>query len=713
MHGDVRKEQLIAPNVNACLVQFMTEQDLIYVERNGSPAVFNEDGLNWTVLYCQHSHRAGGSPILRHHPTPWQLNYWDLIQSAKCYSAVQVGESETELLVFLAPRNKIIAGFLPGQAPCVHRHLCLHFRLWAGFSSANEEDLVDIDNILREACWINRDGEVTTGHIPGNCPLHESNLPARILNTVVALQAGGSVSASGTLLPSMSLESSNINHAVKANRDDSSSSATSTPFSVTSLLPSVSPEPEHQSNAEHEAESQQSLYHSYESIIADAQHFRRIPPDVYGPQASVFNALADTPPHPASARGPNVEAIATAMWDRFIALANGDHSLEESMESQGVTLHNFTMEGLHSNLVLMSIISGDQGAMGRGVWTEVLHLIEQKIIMDDENWQQLGFDRYFTLKLQDFEDIPYPTTDIRHFRAIGLFRRLALMWQVEPVAISPMMVAYLISESMEVSISLNLLTQVAPDLNHRILQWPPTAHESISFISVPFQLVSRAFSNNYTVAQLRGLSTQQINALTPKIREAIAFNTRPRQFQMAHLLVKAITEGINITLHHNTSSLYSTVFDSEPEQLQDYLISAWTGRHVQSWQDVVRLFDIQYIESAGREYLARERGFMAELLRFLQKSVFNCRLFLVAVTGSPYVPVVVSGSPSKFHISFRTYLAHEASAFFHSCSKQVDILHSEETSAMFLSSFPNNLEESTLFDSWLLALIGDGDFNNL
>ncbi|KAJ3884432.1 hypothetical protein GG344DRAFT_84039 [Lentinula edodes] len=359
MHGDVRKEQLIAPNVNARLVQFMTEQDLIYVECDGSPAVFNEDGLNWTVLYCQHSHRAGGSPILHHHPTPWQLNYWDLIQSAKHYSAVQVGESETELLVFLAPRNKIIAGFLPGQAPCVHRHLCLHLRLWAGFSSANKEDLVDIDNILREACWINQDGEITTG----------------------------------------------------------------------------------------------------------------------------------------------------------------------------------------------------------------------------------------------------------------------MPWQV---------------------------------------------------------------------AQLRGLSTQQINALTLKIREAIAFNTCPRQFQMAHPLVKAITEGINITLHHDTSSLYSTVFDSEPEQLQDYLISVWTGRHIQSWQDVVHLFDIQYIESAGREYLARERGFMAGLLRFLQKSVFNCRLFLVAVTGSPYVPVVVSGLPSRFHL-----------------------MEHPPPSVAAQNSLPDNLEESTLFNSWLLALIGDGDFNNL
>ncbi|KAJ3903266.1 hypothetical protein F5879DRAFT_990283 [Lentinula edodes] len=75
------------------------------------------------------------------------------------------------------------------------------------------------------------------------------------------------------------------------------------------------------------------------------------------------------------------------------------------------------------------------------------------------------------------------------------------------------------------------------------------------------------------------------------------------------------------------------------------------------------------------------------------------------------MPVAVSGSPSKFHISFCTYLAHGASASFHSCSTQVDILRSEETLAMFLSSWLDNLEESTLFDSWLLALIGD--FNNV
>lgn len=140
----------------------------------------------------------------------------------------------------------------------------------------------------------------------------------------------------------------------------------------------------------------------------------------------------------------------------------------------------------------------------------------------------------------------------------------------------------------------------------------------------------------------------------PLVRSAIAFNCRPALITTAHPLIAALLQGLNLPSSSSTT-LYEAI-GSSPHRLHDYLRSVWAGRLVSCWTQVLLLFDVDSIISAGDEYRERERGFIASMFRYLAKSAGNTRQFLHAVTGNPYIPLADHGGRARLKVSLLHYL---------------------------------------------------------
>ncbi|KAE9388229.1 hypothetical protein BT96DRAFT_1004377 [Gymnopus androsaceus JB14] len=274
-----------------------------------------------------------------------------------------------------------------------------------------------------------------------------------------------------------------------------------------------------------------------------------------------------------------------------------------------------------------------------------------------------------------------------------------------------MLLAYIISGSVETATASRFLENVAPTLEKRLHHWPPVDISTLSVIDEAYSLVTHGLDGKYPITVLRDMRSAQAHELTPQIREGIVFNTRVGHLSQSHPIIAAMIEGINATLLQGLSfTVYSTL-SSNVDSLHRYLSQSWSGHHVSSWKQVIPLLD--QVTSAGSVFEMRERGFMAGLFRFLHKGADNCHMFLRATTGSEYTPLALNGVGARIKVVFTNAFAIDdnACAFFHTCSRQMDILHPESTAAIFLQAIPHDLSESTDFDNWLSAILSEGEFN--
>lgn len=148
------------------------------------------------------------------------------------------------------------------------------------------------------------------------------------------------------------------------------------------------------------------------------------------------------------------------------------------------------------------VSSGNDGATGRGVWRDVIYTMENNVI-HDENWQVVEDDGHFSLLLRLFDVVPYSDSTLARFRAIGLFIWLCLIWQIEPLQISPLLIAYLVSQSLDVSTDPGLLRHVSPRMESRLTAWPPVRIDSV--LSPAFHLITQASDGDYPVCVIFSL----------------------------------------------------------------------------------------------------------------------------------------------------------------------------------------------------------------
>ncbi|KAE9388228.1 hypothetical protein BT96DRAFT_1004376 [Gymnopus androsaceus JB14] len=363
LNGPVRKDDKVHSTVSVRLNQLLTEHDLIFVKRDGTP----EPSPGWTFYWCKQANRNGEQALLTPCLTPWNISFRSLEQSAARYSGL-LADGGTEYLVFIVPTNSIIAGWLPHQRLRIHRHLCLGSRLWVGFFSAAEDELSQANDEFGSLCWDGRkhaDGEDDDEHIPGNCPVDETR-------------------SSPAPPPSVSQSSSvfSVPH-----------SAFSVPLSACPSLP-ASPDYDYQAYEE----IREIFTGTLMAAIGEGYRgtwLRKVFED-YPPIAPV-----------AAVEGPSTENLASAIWERIIEIANGDNLLPDAI--YGCTFRNFDLQGLHTENFLCDIkVVGVDGSIsvGRGVWTAVWGILEKKVYQEVEHWQQLDDDGYTTIKLRPFHIIP-------------------------------------------------------------------------------------------------------------------------------------------------------------------------------------------------------------------------------------------------------------------------------------------------------------------
>ncbi|KAF9036535.1 hypothetical protein BDP27DRAFT_1435641 [Rhodocollybia butyracea] len=626
LKGDVARLAKPYDVIHERLLQHFAATGLTFMGRDGVPINSIVAGTHpWTFFMCNASNRASGQPLLHMSRTPWDETYDKLVKSAARYSAL-VAEGETEQLIFLAPITSIIGGFLASQQIRVHRHFCLNSRLWIGFYTPNEAELAAAVDEFATLCWYQSEGDDSADHVPGNCPAE-----------VEALSSGpvGSFTLPAPLAPpALPIHLPRL-------------SCTRFVYPDISML--------------------------LEALKAEATNDTsfEVSPEI---RSAFSNVLLANVPDSFTVTGEDRNCIAQSLWDGLTKVANGETDFLSA-------LSNFSLQSLHTDIRLSNVRLGEDGASGRGVWRDVIYTMEKGLI-HSEDWQAVGDDGHFSILLRPFDVIPYPDSTLSRFRAIGLFIRLCLIWQIEPLQISPILISYLISQSLDVSTDSELLQHVSPQTQSRLSAWPPAHIDSV--LSPVFHLITQATDGVYPLDTLRRCTPEQFQAMEPLVRRAIAFNCTPALITPAHPLIAALLDGLNLPS---------------------------TGRRVSCWTQVLPLFNVDSFVSAGDEYLDRERGFAASMFRYLAKSAENCQKFLHAVTGSPYIPLADHGGNAMLKIEFTIRLAVAIS--FHTCFLSFDVLHSDGTSEYFLGQVPDDLSVVTPFDVWFGALVADGEFNSV
>ncbi|KAJ3738072.1 hypothetical protein EV360DRAFT_77161, partial [Lentinula raphanica] len=313
-----------------------------------------------------------------------------------------------------------------------------------------------------------------------------------------------------------------------------------------------------------------------------------------------------------SVSGPNPEEISKAMFTNIVRLANN----EAAINIGNCAFVGFTVKNLEVDPSSFNIESGNQ-AVGQGIWIDVVHRIEAEIVKD---WVSIEYDGYATVKLRAHDRVPYSTNSLCEYRGIGLFICFCLIWKIEPISISPALIAFLISQDWETATSHDLLQKVSPQLNEHLSLWPPTNPQSLLNVDPAYGLVIHAFGDDFSVkyepslnaSDIRSMSDEDRTSLTPVIRAALAFNSRSELLRSNHPVFTTLIDGLNAG--HLPTTFFSTVFGSNHGSVLTYVKAAWAGRIIQSWEQVLPLLNTDDIISAGIEYEDRERGFMAGLL---------------------------------------------------------------------------------------------------
>lgn len=122
-----------------------------------------------------------------------------------------------------------------------------------------------------------------------------------------------------------------------------------------------------------------------------------------------------------------------------------------------------------SSSIIKPFISGDGTGNGPlcSFWSTLIILITEQ----SDHWQQTSEDGYF---VPIVTSLPPSEDDLCAFRAYGLILRTGLIWGMDLLPISPVVILFLIADY-EVATSDTFLEAVVPSTFTRLRTWPPPA----------------------------------------------------------------------------------------------------------------------------------------------------------------------------------------------------------------------------------------------
>ncbi len=181
----------------------------------------------------------------------------------------------------------------------------------------------------------------------------------------------------------------------------------------------------------------------------------------------------------------DVRQVASGLWLAIMALAN---NMDLSDQELGCDIENFTTEAIMNGkpqvymfvssfqsclITLTLLFRGDSVGVGvmqaiwSTMWTNVLSLNGQERFWTNDDQQ------FYQLSLQTQVLAAHITTsDEAYLRGCGLGIRISVIWDLM-TPLSPSLVLYLASGSVEGAMSSDFLLAVQPTLEARLQTWPP------------------------------------------------------------------------------------------------------------------------------------------------------------------------------------------------------------------------------------------------
>ncbi|KAI1794359.1 hypothetical protein LXA43DRAFT_1091882 [Ganoderma leucocontextum] len=161
---------------------------------------------------------------------------------------------------------------------------------------------------------------------------------------------------------------------------------------------------------------------------------------------------------------PTVDLGGRGFWHMMLRLVK-DPTNRTRYRQEGVSIRNFTPEGLMTSYPLVTIGEGIGPGPARAVFARALQCM---LDMDGRYFTKTD-DGYYTPLIPS---VPL-TEDHQHiFRACGYMMRQALIWDYPILPLSPLALAYLVG-GLSAAIEPLFVHSVTPEVAKRLATWPP------------------------------------------------------------------------------------------------------------------------------------------------------------------------------------------------------------------------------------------------
>ncbi|KAI1783719.1 hypothetical protein LXA43DRAFT_1102183 [Ganoderma leucocontextum] len=255
---------------------------------------------------------------------------------------------------------------------------------------------------------------------------------------------------------------------------------------------------------------------------------------------------------------PTVDLGGRGFWHMMLRLVK-DPTNHTRYRQEGVSIRNFTPEGLMTSYPLVTIGEGIGPGPARAVFARALQCM---LDMDGRYFTKTD-DGYYTPLIPS---VPL-TEDHRHiFRACGYMMRQALIWDYPILPLSPLALAYLVG-GLSAAIEPLFVHSVTPEVAKRLATWPPPRVNNelvVEWGKDPMTFIIEALPNTQP-AHIRPLSDEGVRLLTPEITVALLFQCSKSALEgfQGRGIFMAIQDTLNYELGEPTDriELYKTVLD--------------------------------------------------------------------------------------------------------------------------------------------------------
>ncbi|KAF8810611.1 hypothetical protein BYT27DRAFT_7240679 [Phlegmacium glaucopus] len=345
--------------------------------------------------------------------------------------------------------------------------------------------------------------------------------------------------------------------------------------------------------------------------------------------------------------------------------------------------------------------------------------------------------------------------DKKEFIFCGFLIRQCLIWGLDPLPISPFLLAFLFKD-LDHALAPDFIRAVAPKAAIRLATWPPqpTVNDDGSLPELdlhpgkdPLDLIIQTIPH-LQAAHIRSMSNENHEQLLPAIKAELLFTHQTMDIQNSllqphHPIFKSLMKGLDYPFPPDAGEevTENPVRLSEIFQLNldpiPLLTTIYKDRTITNPSQLFRYFDWTSIESIPEDpnvglYSAREQRFRHLLCSYLEgvghppralsvtqaaereardDTLLRSRLFLETVTASVTLPW--AHECISFQIIFKSHLstptAHASGAHFHTCFKQVEFQIDDTFSNLVdMGNAEITVEATAAFNVWMRSLLWNG-----